>query len=233
MKINILWRGQPLRIAMGTMMLVLILASGVNATKIINDNATGGNCKSFGTWDIKTRTCTMTKNLTEGIQIDSNNLILDGNGRTITGGEALVSRRGPLRTNVTIKNLNVKQAVNGIVLYNANGNSLINNNVYSNKDRGIFLYMSNDNIVTGNKVWDNGYSDSGSAAVNKLYSGLYVYKSSNNTISNNTISNNNLGIYLDISSNNNRLIDNIAISNKYGGIYIYMSNNNMISGTYI
>lgn len=55
------------------------------STKFINDNATGGDCTLFGTWDAATKTCTLANDLTETVQIDSNNTILDGNDHTITG----------------------------------------------------------------------------------------------------------------------------------------------------
>ena len=46
-------RGHALRIVVGIMMLVLLLAGGAEA-KSINDNAIGGDCTSFGIWNAGT-----------------------------------------------------------------------------------------------------------------------------------------------------------------------------------
>ena len=51
----------------------------------ITDDATGGDCSTFGTWDSAIKTCTLSGDLTEGIIIGSNYLTLDGNGHKITG----------------------------------------------------------------------------------------------------------------------------------------------------
>ena len=67
------YRGRALRIAVGITALVLLMAGGAGATKIINVSATGGDCTSFGTWNAATTTCTMTSDLTEGIQVSSSN----------------------------------------------------------------------------------------------------------------------------------------------------------------
>ena len=75
--------------------LVFALASSFFATPAgvqaaewhIQDNATGGDCSSIGTWDAQTKTCTLTQDLSQGIIIDSDNITLDGNGRTVTGAK--------------------------------------------------------------------------------------------------------------------------------------------------
>ena len=63
----------------------LIFIQPRKSTKFIADNATGGDCATIGTWDVPTKTCTLTQDVFETIQIDSNGVTLDGNGYTITG----------------------------------------------------------------------------------------------------------------------------------------------------
>ena len=45
----------------------------------ITDDATGGDCSTFGMWDSTSKTCTLTRDLTEGITIQSSYVTLDGN----------------------------------------------------------------------------------------------------------------------------------------------------------
>ena len=152
------YRGYSLRIAVGITALVLLMAGGAVA-KSIRDDATGGDCTSFGTWNAATKTCTMTTDLTEGIQIASSGVTLDGNGRTITGSNILqsIGLSLPGRSGVTIKNLNVIQFSTGVYLSNSNNNYLIGNNSNSNNEDGIFLeYYSNNNTLIGNNASNNG-----------------------------------------------------------------------------
>ena len=60
-------------------------------------------------------------------------------------------------------------------------------------------------------------------------SSIYLYKSSNNTLSNITASGNSYGIYLTSSSNNNTLSNLNVSSNDYGIILETSSNNNTLS----
>ncbi|MBU4338891.1 right-handed parallel beta-helix repeat-containing protein [Patescibacteria group bacterium] len=207
----------------------------------IRDDATGGECSVIGNWNAGSKTCTLSQNLSQGIIIDSNNITLDGNGRTIIGsntgyGVYLFGRNG-----VTIKNLNVKQFSYGIYLYSSSGNTLTDNTA-SNNVIGIFLYDSNNNILTGNTANSNSYggivfnsssnnilTDNTASNNNSFYysSGIYLFYSSNNILTGNTASNNTIeGICLEGSSNNT-LTGNTA-SNNVSGISLYYSNNNQI-----
>ena len=74
---------RAIRIAIGILAMVLVMAGGAGATKFIMNNATGGDCTLFGNWNDVTSTCTMTTDIAEGIQIDSNGVTLDGIGYKI------------------------------------------------------------------------------------------------------------------------------------------------------
>ncbi|MFA6566258.1 MAG: hypothetical protein WCT48_05935, partial [Candidatus Paceibacterota bacterium] len=48
------------------------------STKFISD--TGGDCASIGNWNQTTKTCALKQDISETVQIDGNNITLDGNG---------------------------------------------------------------------------------------------------------------------------------------------------------
>lgn len=130
-----------------------------HSTRFIKDDATGGDCAKpispIGTWDATTKTCTLNIDLTETIQIDSNNITLDGNGHVLTGyntgnGVYLYGKSG-----VAIRNLNVKSFTYGIYLYNSSNNTLVSNVTNSNRSDGVYIYGSN-NILTNNTANSNG-----------------------------------------------------------------------------
>ncbi|MDC8453530.1 MAG: hypothetical protein LV477_11570, partial [Candidatus Nitrosotalea sp.] len=86
------------------------------AIKTINLNATGGDCQlaSIGNWTAATNTCMLSKDITgEGIVIGDNNVILDGNGHTISGtsGNGILVQ---IKQGVTIKNLKIQNFNTGI-----------------------------------------------------------------------------------------------------------------------
>ena len=208
------------KIIMSFFVVVLFLCmTGIAMAYSIRDDATGGNCTSIGIWDSATKACTLTTDVYEPIQIDSDYITLDGNGHTITGtgyqyGVYLLSRTG-----VMIKNLNVKSADYSGIYLSLSNNNILSGNTISNNHLGIILHVSNSNTITEN-----------TAAYNSL--GISTIYSTNNTFAGNSVSNNRLGgFYLD-NSNNNTLSDNIVLGNPgvYGGICLdgYSSNNSLV-----
>src|SRR5659263_283901 len=217
------YRGRALRIAVGIMALVLVMAGGAEATKFIRNDATGGDCTSIGDWNVATKTCTLATDLGETIQIDSDGITLNGNGNTITGSYSDIGVYLSSRTGVTIKNLNVKQFRSGISLSYSSNNTLSRNNA-SNNNYGIDLDSSSNNTLSGNNANSN------------TYKGISLSESSNNTISGNNASNNvnglsysGVGIDLFYSSNNTLSGNNVS-KNSYQGIVLYSSSNNILSG---
>jgi len=125
-------------------------------TKFISDNATGGDCTSIGTWDGGTKTCTLTGDVYETVQIDSSGVTLDGNGYRIraTGRHGVYISQ---KTGVTIKNLTVDFSAHGIYLYFSGYNTLTNNTASTNHD-GIALWYSTGNTLTANTMTGNDYN---------------------------------------------------------------------------
>ncbi|MEM7820993.1 MAG: NosD domain-containing protein, partial [Candidatus Aenigmatarchaeota archaeon] len=82
----------------------------------------------------------------------------------------------------------------------------------SNTGNGIYLNAKNDVKIRNCNVTSFTY-------------GIFLYSSSNNTLTNNTAYNNNYHGILLSSSSNNTLTNNTAYNNNYG-IYLYSSSNN-------
>ena len=153
--------------------------------------------------------------------------------------------------NITVKNQEISNTLNAIVLIDtnnclisnsiikmnnkngirtifSNNNNITSNYICSNKDNGIEIKSSNNNIVTGNNISLNEET------------GLHIRYSDNNTISDNIISTNNFGwtssfggIFIRDSSDYNYIIDNIITSNDKNGIRVDYSRKNIIAGNRI
>ena len=195
---------------------------------------------SIGTWDPANRTYTLSAHVYETIQIDEDNLTLDGAGYTVAGDGSSCGIYLSGRTAVTVKNLTIAGFSYGIQLYNSGGNIVTENTTSSNSRYGICLNNSNGNTVTGNTASENhegiflhnSIGNSLTANItSKNYSGIYLYYNCNaNTLTNNTSSKNSHGIYL-YHSNGNTLTDNTTNSNSYYGIYLYDNcSNNILTG---
>jgi parallel beta-helix repeat protein len=206
-----------------TSILAISAANTLPSTIFIRDDATGGNCTLIGTWDNSTKTCTLTTNLAETVQIDNDGITLNGNGHMIMGsgtgsGVYLLGRSG-----VTIKSLTVKNFTDGIYYNNyppnsSFGNTLIDNIANSNYRNGIyFSYSGGRNDLTNNTANFN------------LGSGIVLEEGSYNStlLYNNASYNKDTGIYL-YHSSNNMLIGNSASNNVYEGVLSYQASSNTL-----
>lgn len=157
---------------------------------------------------------TLTNNITsdaDGIVIERNNMILDGDGYTIQGIGAKdyigVDLSG--RKNVTIRNLKIELFFLGIYLCDSSNSSIIGNNITGSSSNGISLCLdSMHNTVSGNSITANNDD------------GISLFGCSNNCLNGNNITaNGNHGIRLSESSNN-VVKDNIMVNNRYNfGVY--------------
>ncbi len=128
-------------------------------------------------------------------------------------------------TNITLKDLNLRGNLQGILFFSIS-DSLIDNITVSNSMEGISLYYSSHNQITSSKISNNIH-------------GIYLLNSLQNTLSNNLINNHSSaegnGILFQFSRNNT-LINN-TVSNNSKGVHIwsyenwnvlYESNNNFL-----
>lgn len=133
-------------------------------------------------------------------------------------------------TNVSVKDLNLTNNVQGIVLKNTT-NCLIENVHITNDWDGLYLEaQSRNNIIIDNTV------------ANNLYLGIYVSTSSNNTFKNNSITDNAYGLFLDstvfeyvigLQPTGNTVTGNVIWGNTVAncstaGLYSLESKNNII-----
>jgi len=181
---------------------------------------------------------TLTGNITsdiDGIVIERDNMILDGEGYTVQGlGWPYLGIYMSGRTNVTIMNVKVKAFYYGISLSGSSNSSIVRNNMAENDYCILLSASSNYNSIVANNVTDNGlgiwlaFSSDNNVEGNNITNsqiGVEVYPSSNhNSIFANNIANNNWGIFLSQSSNNSISRNNITNSSEHG-IMVSQSSN--------
>ena len=201
-------------------------------TRIIRNDATGGDCSLIGSWDAATSTCTLAADLTDNFVIASNNVTLDGGGHTLTGSGP-ASGGGPggsgdavnleQRAGVTVRNLIIKQYDYAIHLVDSNNNSVNYNTTYNNAWAGISL-----SGATANTISDNHVSNLG------MDTGICVgFQSSNNTFLSNIIENTERGLYFHDQSNSNNSSSNTLLNNYWGFSFLGINSGNSVSGNTI
>ncbi len=157
----------------------------------------------------------------DGVIVERNNIIVDGNGHLLNNS-LLTDRNGISLSgvsNVTIKNLSVYGFVAGIFFFNAANNTISGNYIANNPGNGIYLTSSSNNTLSRNNITSN------------VLSGIRLDGSSNNVISANTVGNSpNEHIALLYSSNNNTISGNtLTNSTADVGIYVYQCSLNSIT----
>jgi len=164
-------------------------------------------------------TYTLTDNITssaDGIVVERDNIVIDGDGYTLQGAGSGKGVDLSGRTNVTIKNTQIKNFYHGIELYSSSNVTISGNNI-TNNIIGVRLYHSSNNTVSGNNITANDY-------------GVSLDSSSNNSITGNNITeNNNDGIAL-LFSNNIIVRGNIFIN---GGLRVFYSYQNSVKDNFV
>jgi len=186
-------------------------------------------------------TYTFTGNIYDSIVVERDNIVVDGAGYTLQVNGGWSSRGISLsgRSNVTIKNVEVKKFTTGIYLSYCSNNVLIGNTVSSNSI-GIRLQYSNNSVLIGNTASSNAgcgiflsHSNNnvltGNTAFSNFFEGIYLPNSNNSILMGNTVFSNHRGISLATCSNN-VLIGNTASSNTAGIFLDSSSSNNVLIG---
>ncbi len=152
----------------------------------------------------------------DGIVVQRNNIIIDGNGHTLQGNGTGSGLNLTSVKNVTIKNVNIQSFLYGIALDHTSSTSISGNKI-TNNDYSVQLNSSSGNDMSGNNIASNGY-------------GIWLSSSSGNSVNGNNITANyNYGIGLNSSSNTNTVNTNDITDNGYG-IWVGSSSGNSVNG---
>ncbi len=163
-------------------------------------------------------TYTFTDEINAEIIVERDDIVVDGAGYTLQGDGTGIGIYLLLRSNVTIKNMEITNFWAGIQLSFAWNNTISGNNITAWDYCGIYITYASHNTISENTITDPidpGYihgiyldENSGNNIISGNYidgfwwNGIYSKGSSNNIISRNTMKNNINGIYLDGGSNN-------------------------------
>jgi len=129
-----------------------------------------------------------------GIKVQRNNVVIDGCGHSIQAQEYVYSGINLAgRSNVTVKNMQIRGFNHGFFLDESSGNTISGNDISGTGNDGypvgFWVWNSSNNNIIGNKITDhNEY-------------GILLHFSNSNIVSDNNITNNNCGIYFEHSSN--------------------------------
>jgi len=162
--------------------------------------------------------------------VNKNNLVISPDTYPDAGFVAIVGC-----TNITVRDLELSNNGQGIVLAYTTG-STIGQNVITNNYNGILLFRSSGNLVSSNSIIDNyrgiqfsNSSNSNSITANNISgntNGLFLFESSQNAISGNNITDNNTGIGFRASSSN-RIMSNYFVNNEVQVYDYYLSNSSI------
>lgn len=194
----------------------LIFIQPQKSTKFIKDDASGGDCVSMGSWDQSSKTCTLSQDTNETIQIDNSGITLDGGGHKQSGSR---TKNGiyVIGDNVTVKNIVVSGFYYGLYLYNSDS-SVVKDVVLENNYAGLNLENSNNNAVLKN------------TARNNEFYGIGLYNSGGNIISDNFCGPDNLYGISEQYKGGNTYANNVASNNKNTGIRLTQGANDVLEG---
>ena len=151
------------------------------------------------------------------IIVERDNIIIDGKGYILQGEGSGTGIDLSERTNVTVKNAQIKNFNDGLNLSNSSRNIISWNSLTGNHHNGILLGHSSSNIISGNNVENNT-------------NGIWVIVSSDNIISgNNVTANDSDGLSLYYSSSGN-IISGNNVTGSGRATYMYSSSNNTLLG---
>jgi len=191
--------------------------------------------------DLYTLTCDIvTDSYLDGIIIERDNMTLDGNGHFVEGilADESVGIGLDGRSNITIKNLEVKAFQYGIQLANSSDCNISGNNITNNSLKGVSLYNSANNTFRNNMV--NGsianfevegdhmlafFQDVDDSNMLDGKPLRYLINQENATIDNSTYSS--IG-YLALINSTNLVIEELKLENNTQGMLLAYTRNSQV-----
>jgi parallel beta-helix repeat protein len=166
-----------------------------------------------------------------GINVQRDNVVIDGCDYSIQAQEYVYSGINLAgRSNVTVKNMQIKDFNHGFFLDESYGNTISGNDISGAGNYGypvgFWVWNSSNNNIIGNKITDHSEY------------GILLHFSNSNIVSGNNITNNNCGIYFESSQNNmlrnNRLNENSetihVVSNALSDVVQDIDASNTVDG---
>jgi len=152
------------------------------------------------------------------IKISASNVVLDGNGHSLTGSgtEYYDGVYVDSASNITVKNLMVSGYSTGISLWYVNNSTITNVTAINNKE-GVYLYSSSYNTIAN------------VTANNNKYYGIYLLSSSNNTIANVVVSSDEPKRGIILYTSLNSTIKDSVLQNS--GLFVWKSYDNTVTNT--
>jgi parallel beta-helix repeat protein len=161
----------------------------------------------------------------DGIIVQKNDVTVDGAGYTVQGTGSGTGVGLTERSNVTMRNMEIRAFNYGVHLHSSNYNTISVNNITANGDFGVLLYLSSSNTISVNNIIANnetGISLPSSSynsisrnniAANPNY-GVFLHSSNYNSISGNNITASWAGVFLGSSSAGNSIFHNNFADNR-------------------
>lgn len=195
-----------------------------NYIYVLSDNINGGDCLEIGSWDLNTKTCSITSDVIisvndieqsgkGGIIIVSDNIILEGSGYSIVNNLPTVYNNTAgievfNSDNVEVKNISIENFSFGVKLFESINSFVENINTKANA--GVWLYRSDYAEISSSTF----FSD-------RMTAGIYVNESSDNIIHGNIIDL--PGIAFDMLTNvrRNNIYENNVLNNEGTAIRFY------------
>jgi len=240
-------------------MMFPLLMNNAFGTLMISDKDGGGDCTKIGNWNPSSKTCVLTTDIFENLEIRSNNLVLDGNNHLVNGNYD--SETDSPRTcifvdaklGITIKNFEIQNCAIGISFQDTIQSYVIDNVISNNVASGIYMLASNDNIIknnvvknnpnggiafngNGNLIEGNSVMDNSDLYLGQELQGVGVSLNAEGSIGNifrsNEIKGHHIGLYFDGVHSSNTAENNI-IENNDRGIDLSTSENFLIQNNII
>jgi parallel beta-helix repeat protein len=185
----------------------------------------------------------LTGNIYGSIIIESDNIVLDGQGWQLQGQGKEKGIQIADHKNVTIKNLNINSFLIGVSLENSSFCKITKNNItLCTEWAGVYLINSSNNEIGVNNIHDNwdGIQIDQDSSHNNIYNngvsnnknGISIsFLSKSNIVSENKLSNNTnycIGLFWYMDSSSNSYLIRNQIENSKIGITISLASNNTI-----
>jgi parallel beta-helix repeat protein len=172
-----------------------------------------------------------TDNINNSIVVERDNIVVDGLGYTLLGTGSGIGINLTNRSNVTIRNMEIKAFDIGIRLDNSLNNNISGNKIMTNNWAGIFAIYSLKNSIFGNKitnngdgVWLKGASRNNIVSGNNITAnkcrGIRLSESSNNTLRSNSIADNTRNFYVS-GEELLHFLNDVDTSNTVNGKTVY------------